>query len=72
MLVHIEMIPHRAGDVVKAGTLACKKSMNADKFLKEHRPEGTPQRPRWNRSAVFGWAPARLNWPVSAAARHAE
>src|ERR1035438_10267192 len=27
-------------------------------------PDGTPQRPSRKSSAVFAWAPARLNWPV--------
>jgi hypothetical protein len=36
------------------------------------RPEGTPQRPLCRSSAVFGWAPAKLNWPVSRAIRQAD
>ena len=36
------------------------------------RPEGTPHRPFSSSRAVFGWAPARLNWPVSRGARQAE
>ena len=35
------------------------------------RPAGTPQRLPSSSSAVFGCAPARLNWPRSPGLRHA-